>query len=203
MTKEKSKSKKSAAAKDAQIKNKKKAKEAKVEQTVENASSAQDTAREDQMLRLQADFDNFRKRTLREKAEWYQRANEELIMELLPVLDHFEMGLQTAAEHKSDQAVTSGFKLVHEQLQSVLRKFGVVPIDAEGQKFDPHQHEAMTHLPSDEYEEDKIIVQTRRGYMLGERLLRPAQVVVSSGAAGAQVDTEDVAQQDQKLEGEA
>ncbi len=137
----------------------------------------------EQMLRLQADFENFRKRTLRERAEWYQRANEDLVMELLPVLDHFELGLQTAEEHNTDKAVVDGFRLVYEQCLSSLKKFGLAPVDAEGQTFDPHVHEAMTHLPSDDHPEDMVITQTRRGYKLGGKLVRAAQVVVSSGPA--------------------
>lgn len=134
-----------------------------------------------QLVRLQADFDNFRKRTVRERTEWYQRANEDILLEILPVLDHFEMGLETARDHKTDKAVLDGFKLVYDQLMGTLKKFGLEPVDAAGEKFDPHLHEAMTHLPSAEHAEDVVMAQTRRGFMLGDKLLRPAQVVVSSG----------------------
>jgi len=135
----------------------------------------------DQVLRLQADFENFRKRTVRERAEWYRKANEDLMTELLPVLDHFELGLRSAEEHDADRDVVDGFRLVYDQMLSSLKKFGLEPIDAEGQPFDPHLHEAMTHLPSDEHPEDTVITQTRRGYKLGDMLLRAAQVVVSGG----------------------
>lgn len=137
----------------------------------------------DRLLRLQADFDNFRKRTAREKAEWTQRAAEDLVTELLPVIDHFELGLRTAREHKAEDSVVGGFQLVFDQLMGVLTKAGLKVIDAEGETFDPHQHEAVTHMPSDTIPADRVIAQTRRGYRLGEKLLRAAQVVVSSGPA--------------------
>lgn len=144
---------------------------------------APEEALETRMLRLQADFDNFRKRTQRERGEWYLRANEDLLSELLPVIDHFEMGLQNAAKHHVDHAVIDGFKLIYDQLMQALAKFQLVPFESEGREFDPHIHEAMTHVPSAEHPADVIIAETRRGYRLGEKLLRPAQVIVSSGPA--------------------
>jgi len=135
----------------------------------------------DQFIRLQADFTNFRNRTQRERVELYQRANEDLLLELLPVLDHYEMGLATAEQSKTDPAVLDGFKMIFDQFQNVLQKFNLTPIDAVGEKFDPHKHEALTHMPSDEYEEEICSQQIRRGYLFGDKLLRPAQVVVSSG----------------------
>jgi molecular chaperone GrpE len=137
----------------------------------------------DQFLRLQADFANFRNRTLRERNELYQRANEDFLLEILPVLDHFELGLQNAAQHQTDSAVVDGFKLVYDQFRTVLDKFNVKPINAVGESFDPHRHEALTHMPSDEYPAETCSQLVRRGYLLGDRLLRAAQVVVSSGPA--------------------
>jgi molecular chaperone GrpE len=134
----------------------------------------------DQLLRLRADFDNFRKRTQRERGELFQLANETLFLEMLPVIDHFEMGFKSAEEHKTDCSVTEGFRLVYNQLLDVLKKFNVTPIDAVGEPFDPHRHESLMHLPSDQPAET-VIEQARRGYLLGERLLRAAQVIVSSG----------------------
>ena len=137
----------------------------------------------DQFVRLQADFANFRNRTQRERVELYQRANEDLLLEILPVLDHYEMGLQTAEQHDADQAVVDGFKLVYDQFQNVLNKFNITPIEAVGEVFDPHRHEALTHMPSDEYAAEVCSNQVRRGYMFADKLLRAAQVVVSSGPA--------------------
>lgn len=135
----------------------------------------------DRLLRLQADFDNFRKRTLREKNELCRHANEDLMQELLPALDHLNLALTAAKTYSAHEPVVEGFKLVSEQMMSVLGKFGLSPIDAEGVEFDPGRHEAISRMASDAVPENTVITQVRRGYMFGDRLLRPAQVVVSSG----------------------
>ena len=136
----------------------------------------------DQLLRMKADFDNFRKRNLRERAEWITRANEDLFLEILPVLDHYEMGLNSAENHQTDNSVIEGFKLVYNQLIDLLKKHNVTPIETTGKTFDPHHHEALTHMPS-EHPAETIAQEVRRGYLLGDKLLRAAQVVVSSGPA--------------------
>ncbi len=135
----------------------------------------------DRVLRLQADFDNFRKRTLREKSDIYKRANEGLIEELLPVIDHMDMALQAATDHDAPEGLTSGFKLVGEQLVSALKKSGLSDIKTENMEFDPNMHEAISQLPSEDVEAGHIMIQVRRGFMLGDRLLRPSQVIVSQG----------------------
>ena len=138
---------------------------------------------QDRLLRLQADFDNYRKRMDREKKDWIAFASEKLVLELLPVLDHFELGLADSAKNGAPAAFVEGFQLVCNQLRAALEKAGVQAIDAEGAAFDPHVHEAITHLPSDDVPADHVVAQTRRGYKLGDKLLRAAQVVVSSGPA--------------------
>ncbi len=135
-----------------------------------------------QMLRLQADFDNFRKRTQRERGELFQMANETLFLEILPVIDHFEMGFKSAEAHKTDCSVTEGFRMVYNQMLDVLKKFNVTVIETVGESFDPHRHESLLHMPSDK-PAGTVIEQIRRGYMFGEKLLRAAQVIVSSGPA--------------------
>jgi molecular chaperone GrpE len=152
------------------------------------AGSAEADALKDRLLRLQADFENFRKRTEREWKERSARAAEDLLTELLPVLDHFELGLHNAAERGADAAVRDGFQLVCDQLLNALRKFGLQPVDAASSAFDPHLHEAVSHIPSEEYAADEIIEQVRRGYRLGDKLLRPVQVVVSSGPGAPRDD---------------
>jgi len=154
-----------------------------IEEDVAPVVEEEEESLRDQFVRLQADFANFRNRTQRERIELYQRANEDLLLEILPVLDHYEMGLQTAGQHDADKAVVDGFKLVFDQFQNVLNKFNLKPIEAVGEAFDPHQHEALTHMPSDEYPAEVCSNQVRRGYMFGDKLLRAAQVVVSSGPA--------------------
>ncbi|MBU0677929.1 MAG: nucleotide exchange factor GrpE [Verrucomicrobia bacterium] len=165
------------------------------EAAVESPAEQVDEALESRFLRLQADFDNFRKRTQKERGEWFRQANEGLMEELLPVLDHFEMGLTNAQQHHADDAVMNGFTLVYEQLLAALKKFGLEPIDAEGEEFNPHLHEAITQLPSNEHAADMVMAQTRRGFKLGDKLLRATQVVVSGGASE---ETETPADEEEK-----
>lgn len=151
-------------------------------------ADAELAAMKDRLLRLQADFDNFRRRTQREKAEWSLSANESILSEILPVLDTFELGLKTSLEHKTEVAVHHGFQMVYDQLLNAMKKFGLAPVDVHDSGFDPAHHEAVAHIPSDEYPADEIIAQTRRGWKLGEKLLRPVQVVVSAGPGAPRDD---------------
>jgi len=138
------------------------------------------------LLRLQADFDNYRKRTLREREELRVHANEEIMLELLPVLDHLDLGLAAAKTHETDETFVNGLQMVADQLLDALKKFGLTPLDAEGEAFDPTRHEAISYLPTEDVAEGIVVSQTRRGYMLGKKLLRAVPVVVSSGpSAGA------------------
>ena len=137
----------------------------------------------DQLLHLQADFDNYRKRITRDQADLAQRAAENLIQQLLPALDHFEIGLKSASETEAGRSVANGFRMVFAELMTALQKAGVTTLEGEGQPFDPQIHEAVTHLPSDTVPAEHVLSQIRRGYQLGKKLLRPSQVVVSSGPA--------------------
>ena len=137
---------------------------------------------QDRLLRLQADFDNYRKRIDRERKDWAVFANEKLLKDLLPALDNFELGLANGIKANAPEALLEGLRLVQRQLEGALEKSGVVPIDAEGQPFDPNLHEAITHMPSADIPEGTVLAQTRRGYRMGDKLLRAAQVVVSSGS---------------------
>jgi molecular chaperone GrpE len=143
----------------------------------------------DRILRLQADYDNFRKRTIRDQSEMAARANADLLLQILPIMDHFERGLRDARAHKADKAVVDGFQLIYDQFTGALQKAGLTPISTEGQVFDPHLHEAITHVPSDEHPADVVVTETRRGYVLGDKLLRASQVIVSSGPAVPQAAT--------------
>lgn len=148
--------------------------------------SEEDEALETRLLRLQADFDNYRKRTLRERTEWQRQATENVLADLLPVIDHYELGLKTARTQKTDASVLDGFQMVYEQFLAALKKHQVTPIAAEGETFDHNSHEAITYVPSEEHPADVIIAETRRGYKIGDKLLRASQVVVSSGPAEAE-----------------
>ncbi|MCX7009646.1 MAG: nucleotide exchange factor GrpE [Kiritimatiellaeota bacterium] len=137
----------------------------------------------DQLLRLQADFDNYRKRTLRDRAESEQQAAARLIGALLPALDHFQLGLKNAQAHAKDANIVTGFQMIYTQLMEAFTQAGLAPLPVEGQPFDPNQHEAVTSIASEEHPEGTVITEVRRGYTLGGKLLRPAQVIVSRGPA--------------------
>ena len=138
----------------------------------------------DLALRTQADFENYKKRCARERDDAIKYANSSLLERLLPIVDNFELGLSAARGEGEDSPVFSGMSMVLKQLSDFLSENGLRPIDAVGHKFDPNLHEAIAHEASDEVAEGKVIRQTRRGYRLKDRLLRPATVVVSSGQAG-------------------
>lgn len=137
----------------------------------------------DLALRSQADFDNYKKRAAREKEEAIKYANASLLERLIAIVDNFELGLTAARGEGEASPIYSGMSMVFKQLSDFLADNGLQPIDAEGQKFDPNLHEAIAHEPSAEVPEGTVIRQTRRGYRLKERLLRPSSVVVSSGSA--------------------
>ena len=132
----------------------------------------------DDLKRLAAEFDNFRKRTVRDQESLVARAHERLVKELLPVLDDLERALQAAAEHE-EAKLEEGVRLVHRELVEALGKEGLVEIETNG-RFDPHVHEALLAQPS-EADEGSVIDVLQKGYRLGDRVLRPARVVVSAG----------------------
>jgi molecular chaperone GrpE len=134
----------------------------------------------DQLLRTQADLQNYRKRAARERDEIVERANEALIRDLLPVIDHFEIALQSAANTPNSDAIVEGMKLIQSQIQSFLQKQGVETIDAIGREFDPAVHEAVAQEASDE-PTGKVVGQIRKGYKLRGHVVRPAGVIVSKG----------------------
>ncbi len=145
------------------------------------APVAEEVRLREQLLRLQADFDNYRKRTAREQADWSRRTAERILIEFLAVLDSLERAEQQAREHAVGAAFRDGLNLVIQQFQEALRKQGVVPIESIGQVFDPLFHEAIAQMPSAEYPDGVIAVETRKGYRWEKEALRHAQVVVSSG----------------------
>ena len=128
------------------------------------------------LQRLAAEFDNYRKRNARENAALVERANERLVKELLPVLDDLARALDAAEEHE-EAKLEEGVRLVHRSLAELLAKQGLAEIETDG-KFDPHVHEALLSQPSDA-EEGTVIEVVQKGYKLGDRVLRPARVVVA------------------------
>ncbi len=138
-------------------------------------------ALKDKHLRLMADFDNFRKRQVRERED-HARRNTEMLMEaLLPPLDHLDLALASTLDKANPLA--TGVQMVSEQFKSALARFDVKPFSAKGERFDPTRHEAVSEQPSADVPAQHVLHQLRCGYQLGTRLLRPAQVVISSGPA--------------------
>jgi molecular chaperone GrpE len=133
----------------------------------------------DALQRLKAEFDNYRKRVARDQHELVARAAERLVRELVPILDDLERALEAAAEHE-EAKLEDGVRLVHRSLAEALAKEGLAEIATDG-VFDPHTQEALLSQPS-EAEEGTIIQVVQKGYTLGDRVLRPARVVISSGA---------------------
>jgi len=132
----------------------------------------------DALQRLKAEFENYRKRVARDQGDIVARASERLAKQLLPVLDDLERALEAAAEHE-EAKLEEGVRLVHRSLADALAREGLVEVDTRG-KFDPHTQEALLAQPSDA-DEGTVIQVLQKGYKLGERVLRPARVVVSAG----------------------
>jgi len=135
-------------------------------------------ALQDRLLRTAAEFDNYRKRMDRERRDLSEFAAADVLRDLLPILDNFERALQAPATPDSD-AFRKGIELIHKQMLDLLKKRGVKPIEALGADFDPNFHQAVIHEPSDEHREGEVMAELQRGYLLGDRLLRPAMVKVA------------------------
>ena len=129
------------------------------------------------LKRLAAEFENYRKRVAREQQALSTRAAERLVKELLPIVDDLERALEAAEEHE-EAKLEEGVRLVHRQLESVLEREGLAEIETNG-KFDPHVHEALLAQPA-EAEEGSVIGVLQKGYRLGDRVLRPARVIVAA-----------------------
>jgi len=156
------------------------------ELTVEEMLEQSHKEKEDmyqKVLRAAADFENFRKRSLREKEELRKYAVSGLIEDLLPALDNLELGLAAADNHPEAKAISDGFRMVGQQMTSILQANGLECVDPVGGEFDPNFHESVGFQPSDEVEDHKVIQVVRKGYTLNGRILRAANVIVSSGPA--------------------
>ncbi len=135
----------------------------------------------DRLLRKTAEFDNFRKRTERERLAVSEAAAADLLTELLPLVDDLERALKAEPGAEGAEAYRRGVELIHRQLTETIRKRGVRPIETAGADFDPHYHQAVAHEPSAAHRDGEIIEEFRRGYMLGDRLLRASMVKVAKG----------------------
>jgi molecular chaperone GrpE len=134
---------------------------------------------QDRLLRTAAEFDNYRKRMDRDRRDLAEYTAGEVMSELLPIIDNLERALQAAAP---DDPLRKGVELIHRQMLDMLRKRGVTPIEALGADFDPNFHQAVIHEASAEHREGEVMEELQRGYVVGERLLRPAMVKVAKSA---------------------
>lgn len=134
---------------------------------------------QDRLLRTAAEYDNYRKRTERERRELADRAVESLILDLLGVVDDFDRALGAEAAGGAVEAYRQGVELIHRRMMDLLARRGVTAIDAVGADFDPNLHQAVTTAPAGDRRDGEIVEQFGRGYMMGERLLRPAMVKVA------------------------
>jgi molecular chaperone GrpE len=133
----------------------------------------------DRLLRLAADFDNYKKRAAREKEDWAKFANEDLIRAILPFIDNLERALDHAQKVTDTGVLIEGVRLTIQQLLQALNKFGLSSFQSVGKPFDPAVHEAMLVVETDKHEPNQVVEEFQKGYLLNDRLLRPATVSVS------------------------
>lgn len=147
------------------------------------ASQAELQKAKEAYLRAVAEFDNYRRRTNEEKPKLANYAKGDLAKDIFPVLDNFKLGIEAAEkQHPEAKSITEGFAMIAAQLKSALEKHNVVEINPVGAPFNPNEHESLTSQPSADVPEDHVLFVHRVGYKIGDRLLRPASVVISAGA---------------------
>ena len=133
----------------------------------------------DHLQRLQAEFDNYKKRVDREKAELIEYASAELVSELIDIMENIERGVASAKESDDIDSIVKGMEMVSTRLKDILGSRGLKPIEAVGKKFDPHYHEAMMMTPTDEYPYNTVIEEFQKGYMIKNKVIRYSRVRVS------------------------
>jgi len=133
----------------------------------------------DKLLRLQADFDNYKKRLEKDKLEFVKFANEEIIIEALKILDDFERAVEAGKSKHDFDVLYKGVEMIWKDMKEFLKKKGVTEIQTKGKPFNPHEHEAMMQEETDEHPEDHVSEEFQKGYMLHDRIIRPAKVKVS------------------------
>ena len=165
-------------AKEAKKADKKKAKADKKNDAKCEAMQAKIDELEDRVKRQMAEFENFRKRTEKEKAMMFETGAKSVIDKILPVVDNFERGLATIPEDDENSAFASGMKMIYKQMMDELDKIGVKPIEAVGQEFDPNFHNAVMQVESEEYESGVVAQELLKGYMYHDSVVRHSMVAV-------------------------
>jgi molecular chaperone GrpE len=133
----------------------------------------------DQFQRLQAEFENYRKRVEREKQEFINYFNASFVSELIDIMENLERGIISTKESEDKDSIVKGIEMVYRQLKKILESKGLIPIEAAGQKFDPYLHEAMMKTPTDEYPNNTVIEEFQRGYKVKDKVVRFSKVNVS------------------------
>ncbi len=133
----------------------------------------------DKYLRQIAEFENFRKRKEREVEEFWRKANADLIRKLLPILDDIERSLESARRDQNFEALVEGIEMIYKTFLKVLEAEGVTQISAVGQEFNPEYHEALMQVEKDDVPPNTVVEEHQKGYLLGDKILRPAKVIVS------------------------
>lgn len=147
----------------------------------------------DRLLRVSAEFENYKKRSARELADVHKYANQSLVRDLLPVIDNLELAIKSAAESTNavDGCLLDGVELTRKEILKVFEKNSIEQIEAMGKPFDPNFHEAVMREESDEYPENTVVNELQKGYMMHDRLIRPAMVVVAMAKSGGQSGSAD------------
>ncbi len=155
-------------------------------------TKAQEEAKEnyDRLLRVSADFENYKKRVAREKADLVKYGNEGLIRELLPVLDNLERAVEHASEQGNKEGIVEGVEMTLMQVLQILERFGATPISAVGERFDPGRHEAVMEQATGDCDPGCVVSELQKGYLLNDRLLRPAKVVVAKAHGDGETEKE-------------
>ncbi|MGE0268859.1 MAG: nucleotide exchange factor GrpE [Candidatus Omnitrophota bacterium] len=166
------------AGKDEKIKSKED-KTVSIKESEYNKMAADAAEYKDKYIRLFAEFDNARKRMERDRIEFIKYANEELLLDFLGVLDNLELSLSSAKQKQDQDALIKGIEMVVSQAKDLLKKNGVVPIEAKGKPFDPHAHEILLQEENDEHEDGTVLEEFQKGYRLGEKVIRTVKVKVS------------------------
>ena len=162
-------------------KNKKKKEDKEIEELKKKLEEKEKEAKEnyDRLLRTAADFENYKKRAAREKEDWTKFANEDLIRAILPFIDNLERAVNHAQKIADTGGLVEGVQLTLQQLLQALNKFGLSSFESVGKPFDPAMHEAMLVVETDKHEPNQVVEEFQKGYLLNDRLLRPATVSVS------------------------
>lgn len=155
---------------------------AKISEVETRAEEAEITVKsvKDQILRLNADFDNYRRRTAQEKEQISEKVRCDIVADLLPLVDNFELArTQVKAETEGEQKINNSYQSLYKQMVEIMRSLGVEAVETEGHPFNPEYHDGIMREPSDEVPDGTVLMELRKGFKLGDRLIRPAMVKVS------------------------